>query len=142
MEATDVEIVALPPPRPEPIVADGAVPTAAGNESLGTRVRVTYDRAAAAYLARGLFPVPAKGVRGKQPAFCHKFDPKKTELWTRSRAKLYGRWHECEALGLLLNGRHANQAPGSMCGLLVLDFDTKGLFAQYLKNFTFCRRPR
>jgi hypothetical protein len=112
-------------------------PTAAGaaNDTLGTRVQVTYDRAAVAYLQRGLFPVPAKGVRGKQPKFCHKYDPKKTDLWTRQRAKAYGRWHECDALGLLLDARRDDQAPGDLRGLLVLDFDTKGLFATYLQKF-------
>ena len=111
------------------------------SEPLGRRVLVTFEAAVAAYTARGLFPVPAKGAGklSKQPKFCHKYDAKKlrdNELWTRARAKAYGRWHECQALGLLLDARRADQAPGELRGLLVLDFDTHALFQDFARRFT------
>ena len=101
------------------------------------RPPVTFKEAAQAYIRRGLFPVPAKGggARGKQPKFCHKYNPKNPDLWTRARAQAYGLWHQCEAMGLLLDARRSDQGPGEMRGLLVLDFDTHALYSVFLSKF-------
>jgi len=97
-----------------------------------------FQRYARAYLARGLFPIPGRGGIATAPKFCHKYDIKKTDLWTRPRANLYGLWLECEALGLLLDAPPQNgETPkaGELRGLLVLDFDTKSLYADFANKF-------
>jgi hypothetical protein len=94
-----------------------------------------YASSAADYLVRGLFPIPAKGIKGKQPKFRHKYRPNDPDLWTREKAHDFSRWHECEALGLLLDGVRDDQSASDLRGLLVLDFDAKPLYVTFAGKY-------
>lgn len=97
-----------------------------------------FSKWAKKYIELGLFPIPARKASGKSPKFCHKVRDGASQdgVWSRAKARAYNHWNTEVAIGFLLDAPSPDAGAHDLRGLLVLDFDTAGLFEKdFLPRF-------